>query len=165
MNDKRHPAQDAFDQNVERNQSRFLALFPSIGTISKTCIAAGITRETVQAWCRSDRNGFRDQLADAKLQFSEFLENLALERIQTDAPIGNRGSDVLLISLLNHHVPGFRPTVEVKHELGERVLSALQRANELDSTNAGRNISSKMLPGNDAEYKELPQLADSSDSV
>ena len=65
----------------------------------------------------------------------------------------------------HHHVEGFRPTVEVKHELGDRVLSALQRANQLDSANAGRNISSKMLPGNDAEYKELPQLADSSDSV
>jgi hypothetical protein len=164
MSDKRHPAQNTFNQNVERNQSRFLALFPSIGTISKTCELAGLTRETIQQWCRSDRNGFREQLADAKLQFSEYLENLALQRIQ-DAPVGNRGSDVLLISLLNHHVPGFRPSVEIKHELGERVLSALQRANELDSTNAGRNIRSNMLPGIDAEYKELPQLADSSDSV
>jgi hypothetical protein len=153
MNDARHPAQDTFNQNVERNQSRFLALFPSIGTISKTADAAGITRETVQQWCRSDRNGFRDQLADAKLQFSEYLENLALQRIQ-DAPIGNRGSDVLLISLLNHHVPGFRPTVEVKHELGERVLSALRQAQQRDSNLAI-----------DAEYKELPQLADPSDSA
>jgi hypothetical protein len=164
MSNQRHPAQNTFNQNVERNQSRFLALFPSIGTISKTADAAGITRETVQAWCRADRNGFRDKLADAKLQFSEYLENLALQRIQ-DAPIGNRGSDVLLISLLNHHVEGFRPSVEIKHELGDRVLSALQRANELDSANAGRNISSKMLPGIDAEYKELPQLPDSSDSA
>jgi hypothetical protein len=153
MSDKRHVAQDTFDQNVERNQSRFLALFPSIGTISKTADAAGITRETVQAWCRSDRNGFRDKLADAKLQFSEFLENLALERL-TEAPIGNRGGDVLLISLLNHHVEGFRPTVEVKHELGERVLSALRQANQRDASLAI-----------DAEYKELPQLADSSDSA
>jgi hypothetical protein len=153
MNDKRHPAQNTFDQNVERNQSRFLALFPSIGTISKTCELVGLTRETIQQWCRSDRNGFRDKLADAKLQFSEYLENLALQRI-TDAPIGNRGSDVLLISLLNHHVEGFRPTVEVKHELGERVLSALKRAQSADSNLAI-----------DAEYKELPQLPDSSDSV
>jgi hypothetical protein len=153
MNNGEHPAQASFNANVERNQSRFLALFPSIGTISKTAIAAGITRETVQQWCRVDRNGFRDKLADAKLQFSEYLENLALERL-TDAPIGNRGSDVLLISLLNHHVEGFRPTVEIKHELGERVLSALRQANQRDASLAI-----------DAEYKELPALADSSDSV
>jgi hypothetical protein len=153
MSDGVHPAQASFNANVERNQSRFLAIFPSVGTISKTCELVGLTRETIQQWCRVDRNGFRDKLTDAKLQFSEFLENLALERL-TDAPIGNRGGDVLLISLLNHHVEGFRPTVEVKHELGERVLSALRQAQQRDSNLAI-----------DAEYKELPQLPDSSDSV
>ena len=89
-------------------QERFLAAFPDpklgVGTVLHTCRATDVGRATVYEWRTGDVFGFAARFDDARQDWRESLERIAMDRI-TD-PQGNRGSDVLLMAMLNAAWPG-----------------------------------------------------------
>jgi len=67
---------------------------------------------------------YRDRFEQAKRDFGDFLEQLALSRV-TD-PQGNRGSDMLVVALLNANLPSkYRPNVTVVDNTAKDLLKRL----------------------------------------
>ena len=87
-------------------QAAFLDAYEKCGTVTEACEHIGMSRSAVQRW-REDP-GFVEQYQESKVAFADHLESIALTRIKE--PQGNRGSDVLLIAMLNAHRPElYRP--------------------------------------------------------
>ena len=107
------------DQNTWEAQERWLSAFSRLGTMTKACGIADIHRNTVRNWEVSDRFGFRQRQRDAQTAYADYLEGVALDRVES--PEGNRGSDTLLIALNNANNPdkwrGNNVTVEVSNQL------------------------------------------------
>lgn len=108
-------------------QERFLRLFVEHGTILGAAEAAGIARDTVGDWQRRDVEGFVARFQVARDTFADTLERKAFWRIEH--PEGNRGGDVLLITMLNAHLPDkYRPNAVVSDETARETLRALREA-------------------------------------
>ena len=87
-------------------QAAFLEAYEKCGTVNEACEHIGVSRSAVQRW-RQDP-GFVEQYGESRVAFADHLESMALARISE--PQGNRGSDVLLIAMLNAHRPElYRP--------------------------------------------------------
>jgi hypothetical protein len=95
------------DPHAKRDrQAAFLETYEKCGTVTEACEHIGISRSAVQRW-RQDP-GFVEQYGESRVAFADHLESMALARISE--PQGNRGSDVLLIAMLNAHRPElYRP--------------------------------------------------------
>lgn len=107
-------------------QDAFLAAYANAGTIYRAAPAASITRRQVLNWRTDDALGFRARFELAQRAFAESLEDLAMQRILE--PAGNRGSDVLLMAMLNAHLPEkYRPNVVLSDESSKDVLKELQQ--------------------------------------
>lgn len=111
-------------QTLVRQQA-FLAAYAITGTIVSASKAIGITSwETVHRWRSGNVFGFRERMDKAHQAFGDHLEDIALERIND--PTGNRGSDVLLMALLNANRPDkYRPNVIITDDTAKDVLKAL----------------------------------------
>jgi len=77
-----HPAQATYDANRVASQQAFLAVFPTAGNIAQAAKAIGIHPQTVYMLWNKDEE-FREQLAVARELYSDYLEELALQKIQT----------------------------------------------------------------------------------
>ncbi|MCL0043419.1 hypothetical protein M1N17_03165 [Dehalococcoidia bacterium] len=86
----------------DTNQKKFLKAFAQCGTVKGAAVAAGITRQAVYLW-RSGEPEFEDAFQEARDEFADRLEEIALDRLTH--PEGGRGGDLLLITLLNAHKP------------------------------------------------------------
>lgn len=107
------------------HQDAFLAAFSRDGTIYRAAPAVGITRMTVQNWNNDNTMNFRDRFQVAQGTFAESLEDTAMQRIAN--PSGNRGSDVLLMAMLNAHLPAkYRQNIVVTDDTAKDVLKQLQ---------------------------------------
>ena len=95
------------DPHAKRDrQAAFLEAYEKCGTVNEACEHIGVSRSAVQRW-RQDP-GFVEQYGESRVAFADHLESIALTRIKE--PQGNRGSDVLLIAMLNAHRPElYRP--------------------------------------------------------
>ena len=135
-----HPARAAYSARTRGLQAAFLAAYVEAGTISAACAAVpgGLSLQAVRNWDQGDVLGFSAAYADARLRFADSLEQVAFERISSDpATARGRGSDLLLITLLNSHLPAkYRQSVQVEH-IGPRVLDALRAAQARDSVQGG----------------------------
>ena len=126
QNEKPHTSDTAQKPRLER-QEAFLRLFVEHGTILGASEASGISRETVYAWQRQDAEGFVARFQVARDTFADTLERKAFWRIEH--PEGNRGGDVLLITMLNAHLPDkYRPNAVVSDETARETLRALREA-------------------------------------
>ena len=105
-------------------QQAFLAAYAEAGSIRKAAPAAGITREGVQYWRRHNTLNFEPRMEAAVHEFREHLQDMAIQRITN--PVGNRGSDLLLIAMLNAHWPErYRNNVVVVDDRAKEVLEKL----------------------------------------
>ena len=110
-------------RTVQRQQA-FLNSYAIVGEITSAASAAGITRVAVWYWRDADAHGFKRRFEDAVQGYGDSLERLAMERLET--PAGNRGSDVLLIALLNANRPEkYRQNVTITDDRGKEVLNKL----------------------------------------
>ena len=113
---------DSRSQRTIANQDAFLAVYREIGSVSKSAKEVGIDRTTVQGWARKDLHGFKEKYALAKEDFREYLQDMAVSRVQDQKPNDN---PVLLITLLNAHWPekyrrdSNAASGEVKEMMGE----------------------------------------------
>jgi len=109
-----------------KRQERFLRLFVEHGTITWAAEAAGINRDTVYDWQHTDAS-FVARFQSAQRGFADSLEHKAFWRL--DHPEGNRGGDVLMITMLNAHMPDkYRPNAVVSDETARETLRALREA-------------------------------------
>ena len=105
-------------------QDAFLASYVELGSIYRAAPAVGITRQAVQYWNAHDLCGFKARFEFALFAFRESLQDIAIQRIRN--PKGNRGSDVLVLGLLNAHWPEkYRQNVVIVDETPRQVLDKL----------------------------------------
>lgn len=124
-----NPGRDAL--NAERKQDSankkrmFLAAYEEWGTVKRACELVGIKRQTYLNWSSSDYK-FATAMDGSRRAFAETLEDLALERVKN--PDKNRGSDILLIGLLNANWPSkYRPQVTMDQDSAREVLHEMKR--------------------------------------
>jgi hypothetical protein len=91
---------DTIKKRTAEKQDRFLKAYSIAGTVTTAAIAAGIHRDTPYRWNKNDTNGFAKRFVDAQAEFSDHIESVAFERVRS-----GQGSDLLLITLLNAHIP------------------------------------------------------------
>ena len=125
--------------NAERREDKevrktlFLKAFRETGTRSGACRIARVSKSTYDRWISVDPE-FMRAVSDARVEFGEYLEEIALERVKN--PDKNRGSDVLLLGLLNANLPTkFRPQFAMSEDSAKDLIiewrkAARERASE-----------------------------------
>ena len=108
-------------------QQRFLEALETTPGIVHACEASGVSRRTVNDWRSADRLGFLARMDGARESFSDRLLALSWSLVQRLKP---GQSPVLLLSLMNFYIAGFRPAsapepMDARTTLAElRALSA-----------------------------------------
>jgi hypothetical protein len=119
--------QKRMELSAER-KSIFLAAYEEWGTVRKSCEIADIKKATYKAWHVKDWE-FAQAMAEARYSFAESLEDLALERVRN--PDKNRGSDVLLIGLLNANMPQkYRPQISMNEDSARELITEWRKASQ-----------------------------------
>ena len=114
--------------DAAKRKAIFLSAYEEWGTIKKACEVAGISREGYKNWHTGDLE-FVKQLEFMKESFAESLEVLALERVQN--PDKNRGSDVLLLGLLNANMPAkYRPSIAIDQDSAKELITEWRKASQ-----------------------------------
>ena len=107
------------------NQGTFLRLFGQLGTIQAAAEGTGLDRQAHYDWISGDAQGYRARWEDARQRWRETLEQKAMDRIND--PQGNRGSDVLLLAMLNAAWPEkYRQNVVVVDDTAKDLLARLR---------------------------------------
>jgi hypothetical protein len=122
------------DAQVAAKQKAFLEAFPRTGTISGTIRAMGdvaqtlgLTPRTVSGWKSENIQSFREKFEAVQLEFSEYLEDVALTRVINAKPTDKMGSDLLLITLLNANNPAkYKRHSNVTDSTGREALAELR---------------------------------------
>ena len=113
-------------ESMLARRRRFLRVFEECGTVSAACRATGIARSSVKAWAADDPE-FAEELHTARVAFAEMLEGIALERVRN--PDKNRGSDVLLLGLLNANLPSkYRPQFAMSEDSAKDLIVEWRKA-------------------------------------
>ena len=95
-----------------KRKKLWLLAFEEHGTIKAACEVAGIARKVYE---------------DMKRSFAESLETIALERVKN--PDKGKGSDVLLITLLNSNMPWkYRPQVAMNEDYAKELIFEWRKA-------------------------------------
>ena len=112
-------------EDIMVRQEKFLDAMRGCGTIMRSCASTGIPRRTYRRWV-SDDPEFRDAVEVARLEFGEYLEGVALERVLN--PDKGHGTDVLLITMLNANNPQkYRPQGIQEQDAARELLGELRR--------------------------------------
>ena len=108
-------------------QDRYLKAYSELGTVTHAADRAGIVRWTAYEWHVQDAHHFRVRLEKARDAFVDSLESIALTRVKE--PAGNRGSDVLLMGMLNANHPGKwrRDVTVIGGDLSKDILSEVRK--------------------------------------
>jgi hypothetical protein len=107
---------------------QFLAVYEKCGTIRKSCEVLGIGRDVYKKWHAYDWE-FAQAIAETRFAFAESLEELALERVKN--PDKNRGSDVLLLGLLNANMPQkYRPQISINEDSARDLITEWRKASQ-----------------------------------
>ena len=128
----------------EMRQASFLRAYRKIGTRSGAFRVAKISKDTYEKWMKTEPD-FMREVSEARQEFGEYLEEIALERVKN--PDKNRGSDVLLLGLLNANLPQkFRPQFAMGEDSAKDLIIEWRKAAQ----------SIKRGDGAEREREELP---------
>lgn len=110
----------------------FLIAYGNMGSIAGAAESANIPVGTCYRWVNPGQGtytgvqAFKEGFEKAKRAFGDTLEKLAWSRV-TD-PTGNRGSDVLLLALMNANMPEkYRPNVVLPDPVAKDILAEMRR--------------------------------------
>ena len=110
----------------EARKRVLIATLEEYGTIRKACEVSGVPRKTYDVWNRDDPE-FSVSADLARRSFAESLEELALERVKN--PEKGKGSDVLLLGLLNANMPHkFRPQLALNEDSAKELITEWRKA-------------------------------------
>ena len=116
----------ADNRNTESRKRLLIASLEEWGTIRKAWAASGVPRRTYQEWNTRDPD-FSVSIDLARQSFSESLEELALDRVRN--PDKGKGSDVLLLGLLNANLPHkFRPQIAMNEDSAKELIVEWRKA-------------------------------------
>ena len=106
------------------SQDIFLSHYSELGSIRAASEASGMSRSTPHQWVKDDKHGFAKRFEDAKHDFREMLQDLAVNRVKDQGPKDN---PVLLITLLNAHwADKYRPKESGVAETAKDTLKVLR---------------------------------------
>ena len=88
----------------EKTKALFLKEFAKSRAISAAVSKIGISRDTIYEWFKQDP-AFKQEFDDSKLAVGEGLESKAFYLIDKMVETGDYGRPVLLITMLNAHLP------------------------------------------------------------
>ena len=112
----------------------FLAAYEEWGTVKKGCEAAGVTRHAYGRWTQRDPD-FSKSVDLMRQSFAESLESIALDRVKN--PDKNRGSDILLLGLLNANMPAkFRPSIAMDQDSAKELITEWRKASQVVIANS-----------------------------
>lgn len=110
--------------DVMKRQELFLTAYNLIGSIKGACESISLSRLTVQTWNKFDTHGFKDKFENAKYNFRESLQDLAVSRVLAQKVSDN---PTLLIALLNAHWPEkYRPQVSDTNEDAKELMKDMR---------------------------------------
>jgi len=96
------------------------------GTVRKACQVAGVSRPVFYQWNSNDPE-FSVGADLARKSFAESLEELALMRVRN--PEKGKGSDILLLGLLNANMPHkFRPQIAMNEDSAKELIVEWRKA-------------------------------------
>tara|TARA_Y100000401_G_scaffold115888_1_gene120443 strand:- start:1328 stop:1804 length:477 start_codon:yes stop_codon:yes gene_type:complete len=111
--------------DIKARQDAFLALYAEVGSIRAASKELGVNRRTPMRWIENNVQGFKERFEDAKHNFREMLQDLAVSRVKDQGPKDN---PVLLITLLNAHwADKYRPQTTVVDDTAKEVLSEMRK--------------------------------------
>ena len=113
-------------EDMVKRKAQFLEAYETCGTIRGACNVTQIQRHTYQRWVVGDAD-FAKEFDQRRVAFAESLEELALDRVRN--PDKNRGSDLLLIGLLNANMPAkYRPQVAISEDSAKDLIIEWRKA-------------------------------------
>ena len=117
---------DQRKDDMAKRKKKFLDSFEACGTIRGACNIVGVARPTYHRWVVEDAD-FAKEFDQRRVAFAESLEELALDRVRN--PDKNRGSDLLLIGLLNANMPAkYRPQVAISEDSANDLIIEWRKA-------------------------------------
>ena len=127
-------------RDAGKRKEVFLLAYEEHGPIRGGAAAAGISRESYKRWHAEDMDFVR-RLDEVKQSFAESLEGLALERVRN--PDKGRGSDLLLITLMNANMPSkYRPQTAMSEDSAKELIIEWRRA----SREVKKDVGGEVLP-------------------
>jgi hypothetical protein len=118
-------------QTIWSTQERFLSAFRVGGTIKSGLLAVSVCRRTVELWRQSNVLQFAERFQLAHEEFCDSQEDLVY-KLNSELKAGQNSLSIL--ATLNANRPAkWRANVAVTHELGAKVMTALQAAQARDS--------------------------------
>ena len=111
-------------EDVKARQDLFLSLYSEMGSIRAAAKEMNISRRTPTRWIKDDIQGFKERFEEAKFNFREMLQDIAVNRVKEQ---GSKDNPVLLIALLNAHwAEKYRPQTTSVDDTAKEVLSDLR---------------------------------------
>ena len=112
-------------QDTWKDQDRFFNAFVKCGTRYTACHVASISIGLPYYWADHDLLNFNARYALAEKAWADYLEQVAFDRIES--PDKNRGSDLLLITMLNAYKPDrYKPALVVNDSALKETLDTLR---------------------------------------
>ena len=128
---RHHPENNGRAEMMRQNKKVLLAAVEQYGGNTRAMKAAGISKQTYYSYIRNDPD-FKENLEHAKLAFGESMLELAIDRVKN--PDKGKGSDVLLISLLNAYLSHiFKPTTVVGEDTAKELITEWRKAARSDA--------------------------------
>ena len=126
-----NPENNGRAEMMRQNKKVLLAAVEQYGGNTKAMKAAGISKQTYFSYIRNDPE-FKETLEHAKLAFGESMLEIAIDRVRN--PDKGKGSDVLLISLLNAYLSHiFKPTTVVGEDTAKELITEWRKAARSDA--------------------------------
>ena len=126
-----NPENNGRAEMMQQNKKVLLAAVEQYGGNTKAMKAAGISKQTYYSYIRNDP-AFKENLEHAKLAFGESMLEIAIDRVRN--PDKGKGSDVLLISLLNAYMSHvFKPTTVVGEDTAKELITEWRKAARSDA--------------------------------
>ena len=126
-----NPENNGRAEMMRQNKKVLLAAVEQYGGNTKAMKAAGISKQTYYSYIRNDPE-FKENLEHAKFAFGESMLEIAIDRVRN--PDKGKGSDVLLISLLNAYLSHiFKPTTVVGEDTAKELITEWRKAARSDA--------------------------------
>ena len=128
---RHNPENNGRAEMMRQNKKVLLAAVEQYGGDTKAMKAAGISKQTYYNYIKNDPE-FKENLEHAKLAFGESMLEIAIDRVRN--PDKGKGSDVLLISLLNAYLSHiFKPTTVVGEDTAKELITEWRKAARSDA--------------------------------
>ena len=114
----------AYDR--EKMKVLFLKEYAKSKTISSAVTKLKVSRDTVYEWFKQDPE-FKQEFDDAKLAVGEGLESKAFQLIDNMVEKGDYGRPVLLITMLNAHLPERYKQTDTTNDSSKQLISEFRK--------------------------------------